>query len=74
MSKVLCPRCQQAYVTKVCIVPLRYVVYLCEECDALWELTTAVQQNNYIDFGAYMQERGLTGDWALVKTVGCAEV
>lgn len=67
MIKQVCPRCEQDYIYKVKIIPLNRIVYLCKECDALWELETPISQKNYIDFGNYMEKYGYKGDWSLIE-------
>ena len=69
MAMIICPRCEQSYISKVRIVPLNKIVYLCEECDALWESTTPISKTSYIDFSVYMKEYGFKGDWSLLEEI-----
>jgi hypothetical protein len=64
--KMLYPRCEQDYLYKARIVPLNMLVYLCAECDALWELEVAIVKQNYVDFGNFMKGYGYSGDWSLI--------
>jgi len=61
MSKILCPRCGQDFVTKALIKPLNITVHLCPECDACWHLSDEITFGNFFDFSTYMAEFGLTG-------------
>ncbi|MDJ0757037.1 MAG: hypothetical protein QNJ45_26130 [Ardenticatenaceae bacterium] len=67
MIKQVCPRCKQDYIHKVKIIPLSKFVFLCAECDALWEMEMPVTQKNYTDFGNYMKGYGYSGDWSLIE-------
>lgn len=67
--KQICPRCEQDYVYQQRIRPLNQVVYLCEECDALWEIGMTLSKETYQDFQSYMQAFGHRGDWSLVERV-----
>jgi len=42
------------------------MIFLCEECDAVWLSADAVGQSPWLDFGSYMSRFGLKGLWAEV--------
>lgn len=66
-ERVVCPRCSQDYVRRVRIIPIHRVVFLCPECDALWELDQPIVKASYTDFSAYMDIYHLPGDWSFIE-------
>ena len=57
----------QSGVRRVSLKPLdNRVVYLCGECDALWDTPDRSKVENgtkWVDFSEYMEARGLEGMW-----------
>ncbi len=43
------------------------IVFLCEECDALWLHASGIDMNTYILFADSMATRGRPGLWSEVK-------
>jgi transcription elongation factor Elf1 len=58
-GKVVCPRCDgNGLVYKTFITPLSVTVYLCDECDALWEANAPIRLNNFQDYSTYLEKHG----------------
>lgn len=60
-----CPRCDgQGEVEKVRVKADGDILYLCDECDAVWfSIESIVDGERWLDFGTYMKTKGLTGTW-----------
>lgn len=50
----ICPRCQQAYLLKAKIKKINKVIFLCEECEAIWLENQDINLLNFVDFGTYL--------------------
>lgn len=69
MSHILCPFCEHESLIKGEIILLERVVFLCHECDGLYEIDETGNLGSRHDFDTYMKSFGLTGSWNLVKEV-----
>jgi hypothetical protein len=58
-EKLPCPRCGQSYVEDTWVVRTRERVHWCSECDATWPHPVLPTRTNWIDLGAYLEERGI---------------
>ncbi len=69
----LCPVCRQGNVICVAIVPQqRRKVWICEECDALWDSEATVGNDlQVIAYPVYMERRGLKGVWSNLEIIPC---
>jgi len=65
----ICPRCDgQGKLLRVAIVPLNnHIVYICDECEALWEQDKIKNVDDYVDFSQYMEQKGIPASWQSVK-------
>jgi hypothetical protein len=69
-SNMLCPRCDhQGTVVAVRINATGEVVWLCDECDALWPSNVPITQDNFVDFASYVKPLGLNGRWSEVTVL-----
>lgn len=57
-TKVVCPFCEQDWLTVVHLVALNCEVVLCPECDALWLSKDQVGAETSQDYGTFMQNHG----------------
>lgn len=64
-----CPRCKQGNVVEVRIKVNGEIVYLCDECDALWPNSYIILEGNFVDFGLYVNNIGLKGTWDEIEIV-----
>jgi hypothetical protein len=48
------------------ITRLKVAGFLCEECEALWFRSDEISPTNFLDFGKFMESRGLKGVWSEV--------
>jgi len=65
----LCPRCGQSGLHLAELMQLnRKRVWLCEECDGLWDQAESPWsiKNPHIDFTIFMRRHGLAGTWDFV--------
>ncbi len=59
-DRVVCPRCDgNGLIYEVFIKQLYKHVYLCDECDALWEDPGNMTLNNFQDFTTYLRKYGV---------------
>lgn len=59
-GKIVCPRCDgNGLIYKARLMPLNTIVFMCDECEALW-LDTAIHKNNFQDFTSYVSSQGYT--------------
>ena len=67
---MICPRCEQGNITTALINCSGKKIYLCEECEAMWFPTYAIDPNNFIDFNTYMRGIGRKPLWSELTIVG----
>jgi hypothetical protein len=61
-SVCVCPRCDgQGLVNRFEIRATGEAIYLCDECDALWQTEAQIGVVQWQDFQTFMQAKGLTG-------------
>ncbi len=60
---VSCPRCSQGDVRCFVVKRNQKMIWLCDECDALWESGSDVGVKPFVDFGVYMSKFGLSPIW-----------
>lgn len=68
-----CPRCNQGKVIKNIIKVTNEIVYVCQECDALWPEGTEIKQDNFKDFSTYVKPKGLKGLWSELQEITKAQ-
>jgi transposase-like protein len=67
--KTWCPRCNEGWVIDVRIRARGEIVYVCEECEALWTDPQKIDLSNFTDMAAYLRVFGLKGDWNELERV-----
>jgi hypothetical protein len=68
----LCPRCGQGGLHIVELTPIQNKrVWLCEECDALWDQSESpwIDMKQHVDFSDYMKPLGFNGLWDFVTII-----
>jgi len=61
-GKVVCPRCDgNGLIYKAVLVPINRIVFMCDECEALW-LDTVIHRCNFQDFTSYVASQGYRYD------------
>ena len=71
-NKVVCPRCNDGgggLVYKAILSPIHKTVYICDECDALWEQSDQIMQGFVISLGAYAKTYGYTYDTIDIESI-----
>ena len=58
---MICPYCEQGRVLNVKVRKNGKEIYICEECDTVWEETVDLLSG--IDFEMFMKEQGCAGNW-----------
>ena len=67
---MVCPRCDgQGDVIKVRIIATGEIVFLCDECDALWRQGTPIVVKSFTDFSTYVGQYGLKALWNEIERV-----
>jgi predicted RNA-binding Zn-ribbon protein involved in translation (DUF1610 family) len=69
-GKIECPRCNDGgggLIYKAELSPIQKTVYICDECDALWEDPDQISRGFVISLGAYAKKYGYTYDTIDVK-------
>lgn len=60
---ILCPLCDgQGAIYEAKVIGRDALIYICEECDAMWT-TTNINLDNSISFEKFMNTFGLKGLW-----------
>jgi hypothetical protein len=68
---LICPRCDgQGSVLKAQIKKTREMIFICDECDAMWLSLEAVGSQPWVDFGTYMEEKALSPTWEEIEILG----
>lgn len=62
-----CPYCNQGWIQKVTLGALNGCVYVCDECEVLWEQVSAT---NVTNMSFYLEKHNLTWDSAKIKWLG----
>ena len=66
---LICPRCQQAYLLKAKIKKINKVIFLCEECEAMWLENQDINLLNFVDFGTYLVSHRLQPLWDEIEVI-----
>jgi hypothetical protein len=67
----VCPCCDgQGDVVTARIDKTEEVVYLCDECDTLWQLETDISSKPGVCFSQYVKPLGLKGLWTEITLLG----
>ncbi len=60
---IFCTRCKQGSVLEVFIPALAITGFVCNECEALWFKKEEISPSGFVDYGTFMQSKGLKGLW-----------
>ncbi|MDN3649568.1 hypothetical protein QWZ13_18010 [Reinekea marina] len=60
---MLCPRCSQGSIIEARIRAKNEKIFLCEECEATWFKKEHIRGGKWVDYGTYMQSKGLKPLW-----------
>jgi hypothetical protein len=72
-DKVVCPRCDgNGLIYQAHISSLGVTVYLCDECEAMWEDAKTISIASFKDFTTYLRGHGVTYGDAKLKDVNYA--
>jgi uncharacterized Zn finger protein len=66
---IVCPYCQQDYVWEVTIRDLPGPLYMCLECDTVWEAAQDIHDGKGQNFEDFMIQRGQVADWKAITKV-----
>ena len=69
MLKLLCPRCEQNYLSKALIIPLDQHIIICPDCEAFWPVGVDITMQNFLNYSVYMESNGYPWDWKLLQVV-----
>lgn len=58
-----CPRCKQGSVLAVKVIKNGRIIYLCDECEAVWFCKDSIEYATFNYFNYYMERLGLPDDW-----------
>lgn len=59
-NRVVCPRCDgNGFVYRGRIAELGKIVYICDECDALWQEERAIGEKDHVDFSTFLSNHGI---------------
>lgn len=61
----VCPRCDgQGNILRKKIRFNHQIIYICDECDAVWFNDQNIQTENFIDYSVYMETLSKKGLWS----------
>jgi hypothetical protein len=66
---VICPYCRQDYVWEIGIHGLTGPLYMCLECDTVWEAPGDVSDSTGQNFEEFMVQRGRDADWKAISKI-----
>lgn len=56
--KITCPRCDgQGYVLKAKVKKTDQILWICEECNALWLDRSEIKETNFVDAQTYIKKK-----------------
>ncbi|MBO5389205.1 MAG: hypothetical protein J6A59_13960 [Lachnospiraceae bacterium] len=58
---MICPYCEYGRIFKAKIRDCDKKIYICEECDTVWE--EQINDETGVGFDRYMKEIGMRGSW-----------
>jgi transposase-like protein len=61
---MICPRCEQGDIYEAKIKGGKIIIYICEECEATWFDFTDIENKKWVDYGTYMEGKGLPPLWS----------
>ncbi len=65
-----CPRCNgQGYIYKGKIKQ-NIFIYICEECDACWEVNDEICYDNFQDLATYLMQKGIIYNQEEIEDLG----
>jgi RNase P subunit RPR2 len=68
-TETICPRCSQGYVITARVRANGAVVFICEECEAIWFCKDRIEYATFNFFNFYMERLGLPVDWRELEIV-----
>lgn len=71
-GKVVCPLCNDGgggSIYKAELRPIQKIVYICDECDALWERPDQITNHLFMGLGEYARLHGYSYDMIDVKNI-----
>lgn len=60
---MLCPYCEQGDIRKVMVKRSKEIIYICDECDTVWNSHESISNSTGIGFGLYADQRGFKPLW-----------
>ena len=64
----ICPRCKQGpHISRYFLPTLQREVFVCYECEALYETPEAIAQMRFEDCQTYLQRHGAVQDYTTMK-------
>ena len=64
---MLCPYCEYGMVLRAKIKDLDKKIYICEECDTVWE--EVINDETGVGFTEYMKNMGRCGSWDEIEII-----
>lgn len=69
-GKVVCPRCDgNGLVYKAKISNLNQYLYICNECEAMWQDGTIVSIGSFTDLSTYLKSKNIEYDNAEIQEI-----
>jgi len=67
-NKVVCPRCDgNGFIYKARIVELSMSVYICDECDALWQEEKKITVKDFVDSSTFLKNQGIKTKFNIIE-------
>lgn len=68
---LVCPRCDgQGSIVKAEIKYINKLIFICDECEAIWFSRDAIFLQAWEDFGTYMENNNLSPTWDELRVLG----
>ena len=64
MKKHWCLGCDQGWVVPVRIIKIDKIIFLCEECETVWNNENDIGTMKPVNFTNFMKENNLEGLWS----------
>ncbi|MEW8507662.1 MAG: hypothetical protein AB2598_13250 [Candidatus Thiodiazotropha sp.] len=74
MKNVICPYCEQGIIWRVLLDNSDSEEYcMCLECDTIWKPNEAVTYGTGMNFELFMERKGDSADWSIIKRINPLE-
>lgn len=68
-DSIACPRCDQGSVDQYRVLSTQSVIWVCDECEALWWSREDVGVSSFADLSVVLESMGVRASWDQLKAL-----